>query len=1054
MSFRRSFSVLLSILLLISLVLPPGRFVGATELEILQPEPQETEITMESLEEMVPVPTCEPTEITVESVPPESAVPIFSVPTEPAETQEITEPTLAATEPQATVNQTLAFDSILEAAAETEPVPNAESMPDDLSTVSGQGVSFRLFNYSTDINKSSGGASWRPISSYFTFRNSHMENGTDATVVNVPSPNINANHDQDGFTKAHATVQRVLDGGYPVLDLSRNADGSARTDPGVGSASRSLRYLFSSGDHAVAAYTPVNTILQRNGSHYWYNSADHAVDYDTSVNRFRLRSSPERNSTTAGYGAAYGDFLPFTYTGGVVQGSTEDGVSYHVGTEDTDYWFGMSMQVNFFQTKGGRLGDENMVFRFSGDDDVWVFVDDVLVLDLGGTHGTVNGTINFATGEVLQYLSWNGANSTAAEQTNGSSTSFPTSIRACFDAAGRTPNGGWSTDGRTFADYTEHTLKFFYLERGAAVANCSLDFRLPTLPDKSLTVTKDLSADADSQLRDYIGNSLDYCFRVRKADDAGNVTEEPYITAEMTYELMENGVKIGNRTVDEDDCFRLKAGQSAQFTQMLLKGNGATRYIVEEIMPEKLTGQYAGIDYLVSGNGGNTITENHPEEYFTAFQTGILSAEQTQTVTFQNRVDTGKLGTLKITKLAAPGTQIPTDLFFQMQVKIGGELLPVGSQYRVSEELRTVETAGVLFLRANETAVIEQGILAGSEFKVTELSASFDGYRPTYSGVVEPSGEISCTQDGVSGTFPLAGTVHVTIENADYDFAVQIPIYKRVLDFQEKSSFHFLIEEVEKLDGHWQVVETLPECVITATNAQSAKEIITIGYRMDTEGVFYYRITEKHGNGDFIYDTSVFYVEVTVTGNSAEITGIKRNDSPADKVCFVNRTATELTVTKTVTGITGSMKFPFTVEVFLNGEPFDLPEPKSESSYTVNKNVVSFSLGHGESVTIPSIPVGALVKVEEHEYEGFLVFHNLEGVQESQISGAQREILFTHTAQTIHFINQSGFRLPNTGGIGTNLYTIGGSLLSLSMGVALLHKQSRGKSRKSNTPEA
>lgn len=1053
MSFKRSFSAMLSILLLITMGLPPYRLVRATELEIVQSEPPKVEMPMESLADTVPAQTCEPTETTMERVPPESEVLISTLPAEQTEALEITEPILTATEPPDTVTQALAFDNILETIAETEPVPNAGSMPDDLSTVSGQGISFRLFNYSTNINKSSGGNSWRAISSYFAFRNSHMENGTDATTANIPSPNVNPDHDQDGFTKGHATVQPVLDNGYPVLDLSRNADGSARTDPGMGNSTLSLRYLFSSGDHAVTAYSPVNTILQRNGSHYWYDSADQAVDYDISANRFRLRSYPERNSITAGYGAAYGDFLPFTYTGGVIQGSTEDGVSYHVDTENTDYWFGMTMQVNFFQTKDGRLGDENMVFKFSGDDDVWVFVDDVLVLDLGGTHGTVNGSINFATGEVLQYLSWNGANSTAADRTSGSSTSFPRSIRACFDAAGRTPNGGWSADGQTFADYTEHTLKFFYLERGAAVANCSLDFRLPTLPDKSLTVTKDLSAAADSQLRDYIGNSLDYSFRVMKAEDAGNVTEEPFITAAMTYELLENGVKIGNRTVDEDHCFHLKAGQSAQFTQMLLKGNGATRYIVEEIMPEKLTGQYAGVEYLVSGNGGNTITENHPEESFAAFQTGILSAEQTQTVTFLNRVDTRKLGTLKITKLAAPGTQIPADLFFQIQVKIGGALLPVGSQYRVSEELRTVETAGVLFLRANETAVIEQGILAGSEYRVTELSASFDGYRPTYSGAVEPSGEINCTQDGVSGVFPLAGTVHVTIENADYDFAVQVPIYKTVLDFQEKSSFHFLIEQVEKLDGHWLVVDTLPECIITATGAQPAEEIVTIGYSMDTEGVFHYRISEKQGNGNYIYDPSVYYIEVTVTGNAAEITDIKRNDSPSDAVCFVNRTVTELTVTKTVTGITGSMKFPFTVEVFLNGERFNLPEPDADSGYTVNKNVASFSLGHGDHVTIPCIPVGALVKVEEHEHEGFLVSNDLESVDESQISGTYREISFTHTAQTIHFTNQSGFRLPNTGGMGTNLYTIGGSVFSLSMSMALLHKQSRKKGRKRHTPE-
>lgn len=932
----------------------------------------------------------------------------------------------------------------------TEPIPDARPQDGDLGTVSGQGIAFRLFNYSTDINKVAGATSWRPISRYFTFRNSRMENGTDAALVPIPSPATNTEHDQDGFTNSHATVERVLVGGYPVLDLTRNADGSERTNPGLDQSARSLRYLFSAGDHAVTAYSPGNTILQQSGSHYWYNSARHAVDYDIEANRFRLRSYVERNSTTAGYGTAYGDFLPFTYTGGIEQGGADAGAPYHVDTQDTDYWFGMTMQVNFFQTKGGRLGDENMVFHFSGDDDVWVFVDDVLVLDLGGTHGTVDGYINFATGEIQQYLSWGGANRSEAERTGGSSTSFPTSLRACFDAAGRTPNGGWSKNGRTFADFSEHTLKFFYLERGSAVANCSLDFRLPTLPDESLTVTKDLVSQADDDVRDYIADSLYYRFRVMKADADGNRTDEPFLTAGMTYTLLENGVKTGTGTVGEDNTFQLKAGQSAQFTQMLRKGNGATQYVVEEIMPDALTGQYAGVEYLVSGEGGDTVTDDDPAEPFTAFGTGVLSADQTQTVTFRNRVDTEKLGTLKITKLAAPGTQIPDDLYFQMQVRLGETLLPVGSSYRVGEERRTVETAGILFLRAGETAVIEQGILSGTAFCVTELSSSIDGYRASYSGSVQPEGQLLCDEDGASGTFPLSGSVHVTIVNADYDFPLEIPIRKTVQDFKGRDTFSFCIEQVEKTGNIWQVVKTLPETVITVTDDRTAEERFTVGYRSTEEGVFYYRITEKAGTGSYFYDPSVYLVEVTVSGGNAEITDIQRNGVDADAVCFVNRVVTELTVTKTITGGTGAVKFPFAVEIFLDGKPFEVPA-SSGDGYTVEGNRISFSLGHGEQITLPVIPIGAVVTVEEHDYEGFLVFTELEG-DTQQINGAVREITFSDSPQTVHYTNQTGFRLPNTGSTGTMLYTASGTVLSASMSAALLYKRLRKGRRKDGPP--
>ena len=147
------------------------------------------------------------------------------------------------------------------------------------------------------------------------------------------------------------------------------------------------------------------------------------------------------------------------------------------------------------------------------------------------------------------------------------------------------------------------------------------------------------------------------------------------------------------------------------------------------------------------------------------------------------------------------------------------------------------------------------------------------------------------------------------------------------------------------------------------------------------------------------------------------------------------------------------MKFPFTAKVFLGSEVFNLPVPDESSNYTVRQNVAYFSLGHGESITISCIPIGATVIVEECEYEGFLVFHRLEGTQEESISGPIREIRFSNTPQTIHYVNQSGFCLPNTGGMGTALFTTGGAVLSLGMSVALLGQCPFKGRRKNDPPE-
>lgn len=72
-----------------------------------------------------------------------------------------------------------------------------------------------------------------------------------------------------------------------------------------------------------------------------------------------------------------------------------DGTDYGV-----DYYFGMVVTANFIQQKDGKYNGQNMVYNFNGNDDMWVFIDDVLVLDLGGVHDAQSGSVDFATGKV------------------------------------------------------------------------------------------------------------------------------------------------------------------------------------------------------------------------------------------------------------------------------------------------------------------------------------------------------------------------------------------------------------------------------------------------------------------------------------------------------------------------------------------------------------------------------------------------------------------------------------------------------------------------------
>lgn len=135
-----------------------------------------------------------------------------------------------------------------------------------------------------------------------------------------------------------------------------------------------------------------------------------------------------------------------------------------------NYMFGMHMDIPFTLTDDGTIKDSNgdtkdIVFSFSGDDDVWIFIDGKLVLDMGGDHGIVNGTLNFnkqeATVSNVKDSSRNGLGS----KTINFSSILPKS------------------------EYTKpHTMTIYYMERGLWESNMKIVFNFPKYD--TLTIEK------------------------------------------------------------------------------------------------------------------------------------------------------------------------------------------------------------------------------------------------------------------------------------------------------------------------------------------------------------------------------------------------------------------------------------------------------------------------------------------------------------------------------------------------------------------------------------
>lgn len=278
-------------------------------------------------------------------------------------------------------------------------------------------------------------------------------------------------------------VKNTLVNGYPSINAgtytSYNTSG-AYTD-------ESLAYLFNSDSQAngkqngKAVYNNVKGLFQLKGGYYVYDSygsnGNYAV-YNHTTNSFDVydKAGVYKDSVSD---ANRGQFFPFDSAGKVFK--ENDGQLSPIGITDgtndkLNHHFGMSMTTEFVQPTGGKTTDNNdMVFKFSGDDDVWVYIDGVLVGDLGGIHEKATLDINFTTG-VVRVGHIDGA--------NGSPKYFPdTTIKAMFKAAGADTT---NFRDNTFRDSTKHTLSFFYLERGAGASNMSLKFNLTTLPSSEL----------------------------------------------------------------------------------------------------------------------------------------------------------------------------------------------------------------------------------------------------------------------------------------------------------------------------------------------------------------------------------------------------------------------------------------------------------------------------------------------------------------------------------------------------------------------------------------
>lgn len=249
-----------------------------------------------------------------------------------------------------------------------------------------------------------------------------------------------------------------------------------------------------------------------------------------------------------------------------------------------NYNFGMKIEANFLQPESLRDRNGNdIIFEFTGDDDLWVFVDGVLVLDLGGIHAPVSGSINFTSGDI-DYRAFRPRSTDGKKDVDLP----PSSIQACFKKAGVFPDGSEYNEAEA-ADYFNgntllgdtrgHTMTVFYLERGKNASNLRMRFNLNTVPRDSFLVAKQLGGTDKHNYTD-----KNFYFRAFTEGDMA------FSTAKKAEYTQGGGWKKTDTAVNAIDGVTLN-GNTYNHVFVLKDGEGiffdaeaGTGYYVEEIL--------------------------------------------------------------------------------------------------------------------------------------------------------------------------------------------------------------------------------------------------------------------------------------------------------------------------------------------------------------------------------------------------------------------------------------------------------------------------------------
>lgn len=585
------------------------------------------------------------------------------------------------------------------------------------------------------------------------------------------------------------------------------------------------------------------------------------------------------NSGKSGYG-----FFPFNNN--TINHTSED------VRNDLNYGFGMALSVDFTVPKNGKVDDQDVTFTFTGDDDVWIYIDGKLVVDLGGDHKDASCTLNFANNST-----------TYATGLNSKSVTSASSVYSLTDVMkGSTKN-------------TVHKLQMFYMERGLIESNLQVEFSF-TPVDNKLTTTKTVNTvNVNDGIKDAVAAADSFTFT--NVNNGSSNTDHSSLGSKE-YFLTEKSGSTSSMVSGTDGSYSMKNGSSAVFTNITDVGN---RLTVSESMNDSFI-KYSSSTYSVtdvnngvqkgSGSGTsanflfkNEVNEKHATDYKVDF------------------VNTPQLSNLDVLKSAFDKDGNPiTNVSYNFTVYLSFDGGTTYNQYPLDYTINGAEyTAdnGTFALKGGETAVFPN-IPVGTKYKIVEKANSDYTVTSTgETGTVNDSGavarfvnrEIDKTDVHVTlnaaktldGTAPDVNTFLFTLTEMvkDGSTLTESKLLQEKNNFGGKVTFDSIAYEYREAptDSVTQPMTAAPSTTrfLAKAKTQTAEPVEANGgagvNASATVDKFYYQIAEKNLGGDtYIYDTAKYYAVVSVDRSTAPNTAtVKYYPTAKDAIDETNEIA-------------------------------------------------------------------------------------------------------------------------------------------------------------------